>query len=153
MKKYLILFYALLIGFSAFAFRPVEIDEKLVQTFKTAFPDAQMVVWGESEDSYTVSFVDHGIRVKAVYKKDGSSTEFTRYYEADNLPFYVQYRVKKRYPTKRIYGVIELLTLSSPGNHLAVEYYIKLEDEKHWMTLKMDSDKNLLVVEKYKKAE
>ena len=152
MKKFLIVFATLLIGLSSFAFSPREIDEKLIQTFNTNFPNAVSVSWTELPESYVVNFVENGIRSRIIYQKDGSFVHFTRYYQEQNLPFFVRFKVTKLYPNKKIFGVVEISTVSEQENILLVEYYVKMEDEKSWLTVKVDSDGYLKVVDKYRKA-
>jgi hypothetical protein len=152
MKKYQLSLYALLIGLSAFAFKPGDIDKKVVQSFSKGFPAAQNISWRELDDSYVVSFVENGVRSKLRYQKDGTATEFTRFYQEENLPLNVQYKVKKKFPDKKIFGVTEDLEITEAGDYLTKDYFIKLEDDKSWITVKMDGDGRLSVVEKFKKA-
>ena len=152
MKKFLIVFATLLIGLSSFAFSPREIDEKLIHTFNTNFPNAVSVSWSELPESYVVNFVENGIRSRVIYQKDGSFVHFTRYYQEQNLPFFVRFKVTKLYPNKKIFGVVEISTVSEQENILLVEYYVKMEDEKSWLTVRVDSDGYLKVVDKYRKA-
>src|ERR1700704_3608903 len=111
MKKFLIVFATLLIGLSSFAFSPKEIDEKLIQTFKTNFPNAVSVSWAELPESYVVNFVENGLRSRVIYQKDGSFVHFTRYYQEKDLPFFVRFKVTKLYPNKKIFGVVEISTV------------------------------------------
>jgi hypothetical protein len=87
-----------------------------------------------------------------VYLKDGKVTEYTRYYLESNLPFLIHSRVKKAYPEKKIFGIVEVSTMTETGAS-NVEYFIKLEDEKTWLTVKSDIDGNLTVTEKYRKVQ
>jgi hypothetical protein len=150
MKKLAILFYALLIGFGAFANDPVKIDEKLVQMFNTNFPNAKEVSWFEGPKFYIVNFTEKGIRSKITYQKDGTILQFTRSYTEQHLPYNIQYKVKKKYPEKKIFGITEFV--SGTDGESTTEYYIKLEDDKNWITVRADADGALTVVEKYRKA-
>jgi hypothetical protein len=47
---------------------------------------------------------------------------------------------------KKIFSVTEISTVTH------IEYYIKLEDAKVVITIKVDSEGNLALVEKYRKA-
>jgi hypothetical protein len=62
------------------------------------------------------------------------------------LPYYLLINIKKKYPDKKIYGVTEISSASG------IEYYVKLEDARIWVTLVSDSHGNLRVVEKFRKA-
>jgi hypothetical protein len=147
MKKYLALFYALVIGLNSFAFKPKTINEKLLNFFKENFPRAQNVIWKELEEVYTVDFIEDGIRMNIIYEKDGSFFKSTRYYLEQNLPYYLKVNILKRYPNDKIFGITEVSTISE------ILYYVKLEDAKVWVTLEVDSQGNLSVVEKFKKAQ
>jgi hypothetical protein len=154
MKKFLIMFSALLLSLSLIARDPDpgEIDDKLIKTFATSFPKAERVHWYEMPKAWVVNFVAEGIRSRIVYTKDGKVTEFTRYYFEPNLPFLVRSKIKDAYPNKSIFGVVEVSVLAEGGTS-KMDYFVKLEDENTWVTVKYDNEGNLRVVEKYKKAQ
>jgi hypothetical protein len=154
MKKLFIMFSALLLSFSLIANdpRPGEIDEKLIKTFSTSFPKAENVHWYEMPKAWVVNFVADGIRSRIVYLKDGKVTEFTRYYFESKLPFLIRSKVKNAYPNKNIFGVVEVSIMTETGAS-RIEYFVKLEDEKTWLTVKSDNEGNLSVAEKYRKAQ
>lgn len=122
------------------------INEKLLQTFKQTFPDAEQVKWVEQTDKYIVNFKQNAILTKIEYDKDGNFLSSIRYYTERNLPVSILCRLQKKFADKKVFGVTEMTTETS------VEYYIKLEDETTWYTVKSNTDGNLQVVEKYKKA-
>ena len=130
----------------AFAAREYNISDKMLQTFKQTFPDAQQVVWSEQGDKYTVNFRQGDILTKVEYDKDGNFLNSLRYYSEKNLPVTILCRLQKKYSDKKIFGVTEMATESS------VEYYIKLEDDTTWTTVRANIDGSMQVVEKYKKA-
>ena len=150
MKKLFILFSALLLSFSLLARDP---EDKLIKTFNTSFPKAEHVQWYELPKAWVVNFVADGIRSRVVYLKDGKATEFTRYYFEPTLPFLIHSRVKDAYPDKKIFGVVEVSIMTENSNTSRTEYFVKLEDEKSWMTVKSDIEGNLSVTEKYKKVQ
>lgn len=149
MKKMFVLFSALLLGVNLIARDP---DDSLIKTFNTSFPKAERVNWYELPKAWVVNFVADGIRSRIVYLKDGKVTEFTRYYFESNLPFLVHSKIKKSYPEKKIFGVIEVTTMLENGTS-DMEYFVKLEDDKTWMTVKSDNEGNLNVTEKYRKVQ
>jgi len=149
MKKLFILFSALLLSFSLLARDP---EDKLIKTFNTSFPKAENVQWYELPKAWVVNFVANGIRSRVVYLKDGKATEFTRYYFESNLPFLIRSRIKDAYPDKKIFGIVEVSIMTENSNSTRVEYFVKLEDQKSWMTVKSDNEGNLSVTEKYKKV-
>ena len=145
MKNLLALVYSFAIGATAFAFAEKNVSEKVLQLFKQSFPNAEQVVWKEYPETYVVNFLEDGIRSSVIYEKDGTFKTSTRYYQQQNLPYYLLYNIKKRYPDKKIFGVTEISTI------MEIQYYIKLEDASVWTTIKMDCEGNLQVVEKVKK--
>ena len=149
MKKFIIIISSLLLSFSLFARDP---EENLIKVFSSSFPKAENVHWYEMPKAWVVNFVTDGIRSRVVYLKDNKVTEFTRYYFEQNLPFLIRSKVKETYPNKNIFGVIEVSIITENGAS-RLEYFIKLEDAKGWMTVKSDNDGNLTVEEKYKKAQ
>jgi hypothetical protein len=154
MKKLFILFAVLLVSSSLIARDPGpgEIDDKLIKSFNTSFPKAERVHWYEMPKAWVVNFVADGVRSRVIYLKDGKITEFTRYYMEANLPFLIRSRVKNAYPNKNIFGVVEVSIVTENGDS-RIEYFVKLEDEKSWLTVKSDNEGNLNVVEKFKKVQ
>ncbi|WP_205508948.1 hypothetical protein [Longitalea arenae] len=152
MKKLFIFFSVLLLSLSLIARDPGEIDAKLIKSFNTSFPKAERVHWYELPKAWVVNFVADGVRSRVVYLKDGKATEFTRYYYEQNLPFVVRSKVKETYPNKKIFGVVEVSTITETSIS-RVEYFVKLEDDKTWMTVKSDNEGNLRITEKYRKVQ
>ena len=146
MKKYLIVVLLLVAGFNSIAHPVKNINENLIRTFKETYPNAVQVSWKEYSETYVVYFVQEGIRVNLIFKKDGSFVSSLRYYKEEYLPYYLLAHVRGKYPEKKLYSVTEI---SSPNS---IEYFIKLEDAKNWITLKVDSDGNMKEVEKFRKA-
>jgi len=147
LKGKLLLLFCLL-SFSAGVYaKGVNISEKILQTFKQTFPDAEQVKWLEQSDKYTVDFKDNGVTTKVDYDKDGNFISSVRYYYEKNLPVNIICKLQKRFAGKKVFGVTEMTTENN------VEYFIKLEDAKSWMTVKSNVDGNMEVVEKYKKAD
>jgi hypothetical protein len=88
------------------------------------------------------------IRSKRLFKpvKDGEFVTSMRYYQEKNLPYYILVNIKRKYPGKKIFGVSEISSAD------AILYYVKIEDDKRWMTVVSDSQGDLCVVEKFRKA-
>jgi hypothetical protein len=131
---------------AAFAGNGYIINEKLLQNFKQTFPDAQQVKWLEQADKYTVNFTENGILTKIDYDKEGNFMSSLRYYSEKNLPVNILVKLQKKYADKKVFGVTELTT------DTVVDYYIKLEDDRNWITVRSNADGNMQVVEKYKKV-
>lgn len=149
MKKFIFIFASLFLSLSLIARDP---DENLIKVFSSSFPKAEQVHWYEMPKAWVVNFVADGIRSRVVYLKDGKATEFTRYYFEKDLPFVIRSKVKEAYPNKNIFGVTEVSILTETGAS-QLQYFIKLEDAKSWLTVKSDNDGNLTVEEKYKKVQ
>lgn len=131
MKKMFIFFSALLLSISLIARDPVagEVDDNLIKTFNTSFPKAERVNWYELPKAWVVNFLVDGVRSRIIYLKDGRITEFTRYYFEPNLPFMIRSKVKKAYPNKSVFGVVEVSVIAEDGTS-RIEYFVKLEDAK-----------------------
>src|SRR5215469_4612324 len=146
-KSLLLACCLLTLSAGAFAATDLNVSDKLLQTFHNTFPDAQQVKWAETEDKYLVNFKQGDILTKVEYDKEGNFLNSLRYYSEKNLPVSILCRLQKRYADKTVFGVTEMT------NDASVEYYIKMEDASNWMTVHSDSEGNMRVVEKYKKAD
>lgn len=149
MKKLLALIAVVGLGFQSFAFEPV--NEKLLESFKTSFPNAEQVKWQELPASFVVSFVEEHIRARAYYDKDGELVQLIRYYKDTQLPFAVLHAIQKQFSGKKIFGVIEI---TSTDNKKIVEtvYHVKLEDGRNWTTVRIDVTGHAVVTQKLRKA-
>jgi hypothetical protein len=122
------------------------VNEKVLKSFNETFPHAQQVSWQEFSDNYIVNFKEGEVRSRVTYDLDGNFVSATRYYFEQNLPINILCKLKNKYSGRKIYGVTEIETETS------VEYYIKLEDDNFWTTIKSDSGSNFEMVEKLRKA-
>src|SRR6188508_3163080 len=111
MKKVIILLIAIGMGVGSFANDFSDIDKRIVRSFKMLFPNAQEVNWYERSDTYEVHFIENETRTRITYWKNGMLVQFLRHYQERNLPAYVQFRIKKEYPDKCIFGITELSTI------------------------------------------
>ena len=145
-KALFALVFCLTLTAGAFATDGFTINEKILKSFKQTFPDAEQVKWLEQADRYTVNFRENGILTKIDYDKDGNFISSLRYYTEKNLPINILCRLQKKYADKKVFGVTEMTSDAT------VEYYIKLEDDQNWITVKSNADGNMQVVEKYRKA-
>lgn len=128
----------------AYAF-DLSVNEKVLKTFKQTFNNAEEVKWEEYKDYYTVSFVHAGIRSKVNYDKSGNMISSIRYYAPEMLPLNILNTLRRDYPRKTLFGVTEITS----GTQAA--YFVKIHDDKHWLTIKFDPAGNAEVYEKYKK--
>ena len=146
MKKLLFIGYLVIAGLYTSAHPMRDINDKIVRNFKETYPDAMQVSWVEYPETYAVYFQEGGIKVNIIFTKDGSFVSSVRYYKEDFLPYYLLAEIRKKYPLKKVYSVSEL---TSPGT---ISYFVKLEDAKTWMTIKLDSEGNINLVEKFNKS-
>jgi hypothetical protein len=80
------------------------------------------------------------------YDKDGRMIGSIRYYAPQLLPLNIYNRLRMDYPKKELFGITEV-TFGTE-----VTYFIKMHDDKNWITIKLDASGNTSVHEKYKKA-
>ena len=144
MKKVITLLTCALLTAGVFA--SYDPNERVLKSFNETFSGAEDVKWEEYPTYYTVSFTNSGIRSKVNYDLEGNMLGSIRYYAPHLLPLNVINKVKKENPKKKLFGVTEV-TFGAD-----VVYYIKLEDDKHWTTVKVDANGNTEVFEKYKKS-
>jgi hypothetical protein len=99
-----------------------------------------------------ISFVENGIRTRVMYKKDGSYASNTiRYYLESKLPATISASIKESNPDKTIFGVTEVTSVTSTCRQ--TEYYVILEGEKTFTTVKADKEGNVIVFDKFRKAK
>jgi hypothetical protein len=144
MKKVILFAAILMITVSSFANAP-KVSEKALKAFKATFKNVENVEWTDAENIYTVKFSQQGINTFVKYDEEGNFISSRRYYQAEQLPVDIQCTLKKKFADKTIFGVTEYTV----GEE--VNYYVKLEDAKTWVTVKIDNSRNLEVTEKYQK--
>lgn len=150
MKKTFILSALLvIISASSFAFTGINDfmpNEKVLKSFNSTFSNAAEVKWFDHPNYYEVSFYHKEIRANVIYDLGGNFLSSTRYYKAQDLPTSILCKLMKKYSDKKIYGVTELT------NNDEVNYYVKIEDAKHWLTIKVSGNGQMEVHEKFRKA-
>ncbi|MFN2458707.1 MAG: hypothetical protein ABR502_10930 [Chitinophagaceae bacterium] len=97
------------------------------------------------EDHYIVRFNQDEIDTRIKYDLEGKISETVGYYKEDALPI-LRPKLKNRFSDKTVFGVTEI------ANNTEILYYVVLEDEKNWLTLKTDAFRNMQIEKKYKKA-
>jgi hypothetical protein len=120
-----------------------EVKKDLQQSFQKDFPNAENIHWGENNDGYSVTFTVKSILTRITYDKKGRFTGSLRNYSEQILPFYLTNKLKKKYPGQEIYGVTEV---TSPND---VTYFVKLESDKYWTTVRLEADGSSEMVEQY----
>ena len=120
-----------------------EVKKDLQQSFQKDFPNAENIHWGENNDGYSVTFTVKSILTRITYDKKGRFTGSLRNYSEQILPFYLTNKLKKKYPGQEIYGVTEVTT---PND---VTYFVKLQSDKYWTTVRLEADGSSEMVEQY----
>lgn len=133
----------LLLAATCFAKTP---NDKVLKSFHTTFISPKQVKWYEYKDYYEVSFAQEFVRANVKYDLEGNFLSSTRYYKEQQLPANILCQVKRKYADKTIFGVTEI------ANREEIYYYVKLEDNKRWFTIKVSSNGQMEMFEKYKKA-
>jgi hypothetical protein len=146
MKKVIAIMFAALVTAGAYAFDPFDPNEKVLKSFNETFSTAQEVRWEEFPTYFSVSFLNGGVRSKVNYDKEGNMISALRYYAPQLLPLNILNKISKENPKKKLYGVTEITFNGT------IAYYIKLEDNTHWYTFKVDVDGNSQQTEKYRKV-
>jgi hypothetical protein len=146
MKKIALATFALLLLLSVSATAATnspEVKQNLERSFQKDFPNAENIHWGETNRGYSVTFTVKSILTRITYDKKGKFTGSLRNYSEQILPFYLTNKLKKNYPGQDIYGVTEITT---PND---VTYFVKLQSEKYWTTVRVDPDGSSDIVEQY----
>jgi hypothetical protein len=146
MKKLLLCLTTAIFSLTVFAASPTNVNEKVLKAFNASFKDAQQVIWEEYSDMYEVKFVHNQIRSRVTYDVNGNILKTMRYYYGDQLPLFIQGRLKEKFPGKQVFGVTEVATPDQ------VNYHIVLEDAKHWTIVICDALGYMMVDKKYNKA-
>jgi hypothetical protein len=147
MKK-IILSAALLVSIVSFAATsPLEVNEKVLKSFKETFEQARDVVWQEYENYYQANFKMDEIQVRAQYDQDGVLIKTIRYYGEKQLLPNIVAKIRKKYGNREVFGVTELTSAEE------VSFQITLKDEKNWYVVKSDALGNLEQLEKFKRAD
>ena len=121
-------------------------NEKVLKAFESAFMQAENVQWHDYTDYYEVSFRLPKLRATIRYDKEGNQLGAKKYYDETGLSSPVQESLKNKYPGKTVYGVTEI---SEAGKTV---YYIKMQDDKTWITVKITGKGQPRVYEKHRKA-
>ena len=78
---------------------------------------------------------------------NGVITHSMRFYQPELLPMNIMRIIKSNYKNKTLFGVTEITS----GEDIA--YFVKMEDDKYWYTIKFDGYGDHLLYEKFKKQQ
>ncbi len=146
MKKLIFAMTMLLGSATIFATTRPDVNQKVLKAFEETFKNPREVNWHEYENFYEVDFKQGDVKTEVRYDSDGNIIGTTRYYFENQLPPHIISKLKKKYPERSVYGVTEIYTETD------LVYYITMEDEKSWYTVKSNPLANLEQIEKFKKA-
>lgn len=144
MKKILIILFAICTVSTTYAHTTV--NEKVLKTFNSSFPNAQQPIWSEYAEFYEVYFEEDHIKCRIQYDFDGNVIATRRDYLADKLCPFVKSKIEKKYPGKKIFGITEITSDDT------LTYYIIMEDDKSWTDLTVTAQGNVVGTEKLRKA-
>ena len=144
MKKVVILAIVALMSAGVYANAP-SVTEKVLKAFRETFSNAENVSWHEADNQYSVRFLQSDVRYIVYYNKSGKITASMRFYSPSLLPINILSEIKKSHSDKTTFGVTEITS----GDNTA--YFIKMQDSKHWYTIKTDAYGNSEVYERLRK--
>lgn len=147
MKKIFVLGAMALLSTGVFAESPTAVSEKVLRSFNETFTNAEQVKWHESDNSYSVRFFQGDVRYIVYYDFRGNITSSMRFYNPSLLPANILNALQNNYSKKAAFGVTEITS----GEDIA--YFVKIEDSKHWYTIKFNANGESEVYEKLKKQQ
>lgn len=109
------------------------LSTKLVQKFTFDYPQAENVKTFDNNGGLEVYYTLSDIKCHIWYNADGMLVKSLRYYSEKDLSPYLKSLVQKQFPGQSIFSITEL------SKNTGLSYYITLEDEKTWTTVKSDA--------------
>lgn len=131
---------------TAFA-RTSGVNEKVLKQFQETFKDAKEVVWKEYDAFYEVDFKLSTSQMTVRYDADGNVLRYLRYYSGNQLPTLILLKLKNQYPGRTVFGITEFF------NDNELNYLVTMKDDKHWYTVKSDTQGNLQQTEKFNRGD
>ncbi|HEY0610252.1 MAG TPA: hypothetical protein VGD35_11365 [Chitinophaga sp.] len=124
-----------------------EASSKLKAALSQTFAAATHVRWyTEDNKFFTAKFMMGETVVSAYFDADGNLLSTRRYISEEQLPLAVTTKVQKRYPNHKVRSTVEF----DASN--VTTYYVTLEGDDNWIVLKSDSNGQLSVYQRLKKA-
>lgn len=150
--KLFILTAALSLGLNAMAATgtPVAnptVNQKVLKTFNLVFANAQNVQWRSTKEYSEANFSSGAINTRAIIDNNGKLIRTIRYYNANDLPANLLYKVKSRYEGKEIFGVTEMT------NDAETVYEIIVRDAQKMYTVHIDHSGILTQTGKFKRGD
>lgn len=147
MKRIFVVGLFAFFGTTAFANDPDAVSEKVLKSFKETFTHAQNVKWHENDDNYSVRFYQGDTKYIVYYNKKGRITGSMKFYEPALLPTRILANISREYPDNTSLYVTEI----SVGNDVA--YFVKMQDENYWYTIRYDNNGESSEHEKIRKQK
>ncbi|MCC6286393.1 MAG: hypothetical protein IT249_00770 [Chitinophagaceae bacterium] len=132
MKRIFVLSMFTLLSAGVFANSPSAVNEKVLKAFKETFTSAEQVKWNETENNYSVRFVQDDIRYIVYYNSNGEILSSMRFYEPAKLPVNILKAISQGYTDKTAFGVTEI----TAGDEVA--FFVRMEDAKYYYTIKFN---------------
>lgn len=126
------------------AFANVTVNEKVLESFKKTFVNAQSVSWSETEGYYKASFILGDHRAEAYFNEEGILEGCIRGLFYVQLPLIVMTNVDKRFPDAAIIDVREII------NAEGTTYRITLESKGKKLRVKANGSGSILETERLK---
>lgn len=133
MKRIFVLAIAALLTAGAYANDPSAVNEKVLKSFTETFTEAKQVKWYEADNNYSVRFYQADVRYIVYYDKRGNITGSMKFYEPGKLPVSVLANMQRNYPDMKAYTVTEIMAAGDTA------YFVKMEDKKHWYTIRFNN--------------
>lgn len=144
MKKMILTLAIAVSTLSAFA-GDDNVNQKVLDAFTTEFTTAKEVEWSAGSNYYKATFNYNGKYVFAFYSENGEMLGLSRYLSPNDLPFALQYNLKKGYEG---YWISDLVEVAKNND---TNYYITLENANKKIVLK-SSDNSWSVYNKNNKS-
>lgn len=145
MKKMILTLAIAISSLSVFA-GEANVNEKVLNAFKTEFNSAREVQWTAGANYYMASFIYNEKYVNAYYNEEGELMGLTRNITTADLPFALQANLKNDYSG---YWVSDLAEVTKSEG---TTYYITLENADTKLVLKAAGGYNWSQYKKTKKA-
>ena len=145
MKKIILTLAIAISTVSAFATEE-NVNDNVLNAFKTEFNTAQNVEWSVGSNYYKATFVYNDKHVFAYYNESGELLGLTRYLSPNDLPISLQTNLKKNYTGYWISDLFEV------AKNDGTTYYLTLENADTKLVVKSTDAANWNFYNKEKKS-
>lgn len=145
MKNYLFLFLLILISSGAMAQEEVSIEAsavpaKVMQKFKSMFPDKKDVSWSRVGTDYYAEFGEAGEGTSVLFDAAGNWQETEMEMNKKDLPAKIVERLNLKYPGLLLMGAKKTVSANEPTlyevdfNYKGKQYYMMLDETGNVLT-------------------